>query len=122
MASRKSGKIVTRPDSSATCNKNRAACKQITEPFKSESSDAVCFVFCGRMPRRQPSPSKKKSKKRSKDHAGVVCKKPKKFALALKASEASPGQVDNTWIDNLNKLTSELKKRNKKKRKKNKGK
>ena len=112
---------MTRPDSSATCNKNRAACKQITEPLKRESSDAICFVFCGRMPRRQPCPSKKKSKKRSKDHAGVVCKKPKKFALALKASEASPGQVDNTWIDNLNKLTSELKKRNKKKRKKNKG-
>ena len=65
--------------------------------------------------------SKKKSKKRSKDHAGVVCKKPKKSALALEPSEASPGQVDNTWIDNLNKLTSELRKGNKKKRKKNKG-
>ena len=63
-----------------------------------------------------PGWSKKKSKKKSKDHAGVVCKKPKKSALALEPSEASPGQVDN-----LNKLTSELRKGNKKKRKKNKG-
>ena len=73
------------------------------------------------------SPSKKKSKrkskeskKRSKDHAGVVCKKPKKSALAPKPSEASPKQVAK-----LHKLTLELfrslKKRRKKKSKKNKG-
>ena len=71
---------------------------------------------------RSPSTkkSKRKSKKRSKDHAGVVCKKPKKSPLALEPSEASPRQVAK-----LHKLTLELfrslKKRRKKKSKKNKG-
>ena len=70
---------------------------------------------------RSPSTkkSKRKSKKRSKDHAGVVCKKPKKSPLVLEPSEASPRQVAK-----LHKLTLELfrlKKRRKKKSKKNKG-